>query len=116
MSKKTDNSFLDTISRSRARTKTVGDLSVLHSTVAGVEIRITSSNRFYCTYNGRTAFPYFAGSSELKFDLSGFALPQEAAEKIKQLLTKQIQVRMSPGYRQDLEDENNKELWEYTNE
>jgi hypothetical protein len=29
---------------------------------------------------------------------------------------KQIQVRMSPGYRRDLEDENNKELWQYTDE
>lgn len=81
-----------------------------------VVVRITSANRIYCVYKGRTAFPYIAGSSELKFDVSNFELPQEAADKLKQLLMKQIQVRMSEGYRQDLEDENNKEMWEFTNE
>lgn len=81
-----------------------------------VVVRITATNRIYCVYKGRTAFPYIAGSSELKFDTSGFELPQESAEQLKQLLMKQVQVRMSEGYRQDLEDENNKELWEYTNE
>lgn len=81
-----------------------------------VVVRITAANRIYCVYKGRTAFPYIAGGSELKYDVSDFALPQEAADKIKQLLMKQIQVRMSPGYRQDLEDEKNEELWEYTNE
>lgn len=81
-----------------------------------VVVRITATNRIYCVYKGRTAFPYIAGSSELKFDVSDFELelPQESADKLKQLLMKQIRVRMSPGYRQDLEDENNKELWEYT--
>jgi hypothetical protein len=81
-----------------------------------VVVRITAANRIYCIYKGRTAFPYIAGSSELKFDVSGFELPAEAAEQLKNLLMKQIQIRMSPGYRRDLEDENNKELWEYTNE
>lgn len=81
-----------------------------------VVVRIASTNRIYCVYKGRTAFPYIAGSSELKFDISDFELPQEAAEKLKELLMKQVRVRMSDGYRQDLEDENNKELWEYTNE
>jgi hypothetical protein len=81
-----------------------------------VVIRITATNRIYCVYKGRTAFPYIAGSSELKFDVLGFALPEEAVVQLRKLLMKQIQVRMSPGYRQDLEDEANKELWEYTNE
>jgi hypothetical protein len=81
-----------------------------------VVIRITATNRIYCVYKGRTAFPYIAGSSELKFDLPGFELPEAASAQLKGLLMKQIQVRMSPGYRQDLEDEANKELWEYTNE
>jgi hypothetical protein len=81
-----------------------------------VVIRITATNRIFCVYKGRTAFPYIAGSSELKYDISDFELPEEAAEQLRNLLMKQIQIRMSPGYRQDLEDENNKELWEFTNE
>lgn len=79
-----------------------------------VLIRITATNRIFCVYKGVTAFPYIAGSSELKYDVQDFSLPEEAAAKLKQLLMKQIQVRMSPAYRRDLEDENNKELWEYT--
>jgi hypothetical protein len=81
-----------------------------------VVVRITATNRIYCVYKGRTAFPYIAGSSELKFDVSDFVLPVETAAQLKKLLMKQIQVRMSPGYRQDLEDEANKELWQFTDE
>jgi hypothetical protein len=81
-----------------------------------VVVRITATNRIYCVYKGLTAFPYIAGSSELKYDVSDFVLPEGATAQLKKLLMKQIQVRMSPGYRRDLEDEQNKELWQFTDE
>jgi len=89
---------------------------VLHSTVAGVEIRITDSNRFYCVHKGLAAFPYIYGSSQLKFDDQSFTVPQEALDKIQELLMRQIKLRMSRPYQQDLADENDKELWHFTDE
>ena len=81
-----------------------------------MEIRITNGNRFFCVYKDKTAFPYIAGSSELKFDDSEFKAPQVAADKIQALLMKQIKLRMSRAYQQDLEDERNEELWKFTDE
>ena len=95
---------------------TLGGTSVLHSTVAGVEIRLTSTNRFYCTYKERTAFPYLYGSTQLKFDDSTFTVPKEAFDKIQELLLKQTRLRMSKQYQADLEDEKNEELWKFTDE
>jgi len=77
----------------------------LHSTVAGVEIRFTSSNQIFILLAGEYYYPTVRGYNLVLPEEVRLRIPAEAQSKIVELLRKQNLLRMSKPYKDDVEAE-----------